>query len=196
MDKQVKSKERVKEFAEVFTNPREINAMLDMIKDEINRIGSRILEPAVGTGNFLVEILSRKLIAIKEKAEGNQLRWEYYVFIAIANIYAIDIQKDNIRECKNRLLKIIVEEYRSLFEDYSEEFINSIKYILSKNIIWGNSLKGMRGDEGKIIFSEWIYDKQNIVRKDYIFLDLVGQDEVAPIEIWEEIHFKRISELN
>jgi len=191
LEKQVKSKERVKDFGEVFTNKREIDAMLDMIKDEINKIPSKILEPACGTGNFLVEILNRKLEVIKERAEGNQTRWEYYVFIAIANMYGIDIQEDNVRECKNRLLKIIVSECRELFSECCDEFVKAIKYVLTKNIIWGNSLIGMRCDSGKIVFSEWVYDKQNIIRKDYYLLDMIGK-EAEPLKIWEGIHFKKV----
>ena len=191
-NKQIKTKERVKDFGEVFTNKREIDAMLDMISLEVSRIGSRILEPACGTGNFLVEILNRKLETIKEKAEGNQVRWEYYAFIAIANMYGIDIQEDNVRECRERLLMIVRDEYDKLFNRYMYDFIKSIRYVLDRNIVWGNSLTGLMEDgSGPLVLSEWAYEKQNIIKKDYLFTDLV-RDVHIPIREYERVNFKKV----
>ena len=73
MTKQIKSKNRVSYHGEVFTNEQEVNAMLDLVKDETDRIESRFLEPACGNGNFLAEILRRKLVRVKRQYTRNNL---------------------------------------------------------------------------------------------------------------------------
>ena len=99
---QIKSKQRVTDHGEVYTHQREVNAMLDLVKHETERIDSRFLEPACGTGNFLVEILSRKLVVVKTKYAKSQLEFERYVMIAVGSIYGIDILHDNITACQQR----------------------------------------------------------------------------------------------
>jgi len=88
---QIKSKKRVADHGEVFTHQREVNAMLDLVKTETERIDSRFLEPACGSGNFLVEILQRKLTVVEQKYAKNQIEYEKYAIIAISSIYGIDI---------------------------------------------------------------------------------------------------------
>ncbi len=107
MDKQVKSKKRVSDHGEVFTSEREVNAMLDLVKQETERIDSRFLEPACGSGNFLVEVLRRKLAVVEAKYKSSQLEFERYAVIAISSIYGVDILKDNVEECRERLFLII-----------------------------------------------------------------------------------------
>jgi N-6 DNA Methylase len=63
----VKSKQRVADHGEVFTPAWMVEAMLDLVKDETQRIDSRVLEPACGSGNFLVQVLRRKLAAVELK---------------------------------------------------------------------------------------------------------------------------------
>lgn len=106
MVKQVKSKERVANHGEVFTAEREVNAMLDLVKEETERIDSRFLEPACGDGNFLVKILERKLTAVKSKYKKFPADFEKYSLLAVTSIYGIDILKDNVKNCQNRLYKI------------------------------------------------------------------------------------------
>ncbi len=99
-DKQVKSKKRVSDHGEVFTNEREVNAMLDLVKHETERIDSRFLEPACGNGNFLAEVLKRKLKIVDERYNTNQSDWERYAVIAVSSIYGVEILEDNAQECK------------------------------------------------------------------------------------------------
>lgn len=99
-DKQVKSKKRVSDHGEVFTNEREVNAMLDLVKNETERIDSRFLEPACGNGNFLAEVLKRKLKIVDERYNTNQSDWERYAVIAVSSIYGVEILEDNAQECK------------------------------------------------------------------------------------------------
>ena len=109
--KQVKSKQRVADHGEVFTNEREVNAMLDLVKIESERIDSRFLEPAMGDGNFLVEVLKRKLNSVDKKYKSVQFEWERYAVIAISSIYGVDILHDNAIECRNRLFNIFESEH-------------------------------------------------------------------------------------
>ena len=185
---QIKSKKRVAEHGEVFTNAREVNAMLDLVKNECNRIESTFLEPACGDGNFLVEIISRKLSAIKNSKKPNykkdQPAYEKAMLVAVGSIYGIDIMQDNVKECVARLYKIICNEYEKNFKTtYSEEIEHCIRYILSKNIVCGNALdmKDYKGDP--IRFSEWKNPFNGwINRKEYAFEDLLEKgDEALPL---------------
>ena len=99
---QVKSKQRVEEHGEVFTNDREVNAMLDLVKQETERIDSRFLEPACGDGNFLAEVLRRKLEVVGKRYGRSQLEYERYAFVAVSSIYGVDILQDNVEDCRER----------------------------------------------------------------------------------------------
>ena len=104
MEKQVVSKKRVADHGEVYTNKREVNAMLNLVKQETERIESRFLEPACGTGNFLSEILARKLVIVEDRYVKHQHDFELYGVLAISSIYGIDLLEDNVEACRNRLL--------------------------------------------------------------------------------------------
>jgi hypothetical protein len=114
---QVKSKKRVNDHGEVLTSEREVNAMLDLVKDETERIDSRFLEPACGDGNFLAEILRRKLQAVKNSYNNNHLEHEKYAILAFTSIYGIDILLDNVEDCISRLFNIFNDEYISNCKD-------------------------------------------------------------------------------
>ena len=171
-NKQVKSKKRVADHGEVFTSEREVNAMLDLVKQETERIDSRFLEPACGTGNFLVEILRRKLAIVENRYKKSQLEYERYAIIAISSIYGIDLLDDNIEECRHRLFEIFNKQYISFYKsNYKIECINSVKYILEKNIIKGDalSLKTQQNGNESIVFSEWsAVNGSMIKRRDFM----------------------------
>ena len=109
MTEQVKSKQRVADHGEVFTADREVNAMLDLVKQETERVDSRFLEPACGDGNFVAEILRRKLEAAKKRAVPPKkkkplpLEFEKQSVIAVASIYGVDLMMDNVLACRQRL---------------------------------------------------------------------------------------------
>jgi type I restriction-modification system DNA methylase subunit len=113
---QVKSKKRVTDHGEVFTNQREVNAMLDLVKHETERIDSRFLEPACGNGNFLAEVLRRKLAVVDSRYSKSQVEWERYSVIAVSSIYGVDILEDNAQECRDRLLGIYTDWYSKVFK--------------------------------------------------------------------------------
>ena len=112
--KQIKSKKRVADHGEVFTNEREVKAMCDLVKTETERIDSRFLEPACGDGNFLAEILMRKLEIVKKKYKKSTFDYEKMSLLAVSSVYGVDILIDNVNECRERLYKIWEKEYKKV----------------------------------------------------------------------------------
>ena len=174
---QVKSKKRVTDHGEVFTPEREVNAMLELVKQETERIDSRFLEPACGTGNFLVAVLRRKLKIVENRYKRSQLEFERYTVIAISSIYGVDILEDNVVECRNRLFEIFDEKYTSFYKTKcKEECRTSIKYILKRNILRGDALtlKTVGNDDQPIVFSEWsAVNGSMIKRRDFTLANLL-----------------------
>jgi hypothetical protein len=179
---QTKSRQRVIDHGEVFTHEREVNGMLDLVKNETERLDSRFLEPACGTGNFLDAILNRKLTVLKQKYARSQPEYEKYGVIVISSLYGIDLLEDNVKECRERLLKIFEKEYASIFKhQVSSNYVKVLKFILSKNIVGGDALT-MKDNKGKpLIFSEWSipYNDSKIKRKEYSFKDIF-----SPTLLW------------
>lgn len=174
--KQVKSRKRVADHGEVFTNEREVNAMLDLVKQETERIDSRFLEPACGNGNFLAEILRRKLNVVDSRYGRSQFDWERYAIIAVSSIYGVEILEDNAKECRERLAKIFDERYTSSFaEKCKDECRRSVRFLLSRNILWGDALDFTNPiSKEPIIFSEWsAVNGTMLKRRDYVFRFLV-----------------------
>lgn len=176
---QVKSKERVVNHGEVFTAQREVNAMCDLVKEETERIESRFLEPACGNGNFLAEILRRKLEVVKNRYRKNFFDYERYAVLAISSLYGIDILKDNVKECRERLFKIWDKEYVTNVKNLvSGECREAVQYILKKNIVCGDALTMKQNDGTSIIFSEWNFVSVNqIKRRDFAFDELIEAEE-------------------
>ena len=169
MSSQVKSKERVRDHGEVFTNEREVNAMLDLVKDETENIESTFLEPACGDGNFLSEIIRRKLNIVKERYSKNLENHEKYSIVAISSIYGVELLKDNVLTCIDRLYNIWNEEYIKIAKkNINKDVQDACKYILTKNILCGDALT-LKQENGKpIIFAEWKLVSGNMLkRRDY-----------------------------
>lgn len=173
---QVKSKKRVADHGEVFTNEREVNAMLDLVKHETERIESRFLEPACGNGNFLAEVLRRKLTVVENRYGKSQVEWERYAVLAVSSIYGVDILEDNAIECQQRLFGIFSKLYIERFGiNCKEEMLKSIQFILGRNILWGDALDFTNPKTRKpIVFSEWSLVSENMIkRRDFVFKFLV-----------------------
>jgi hypothetical protein len=180
---QIKSRDRVADFGEVYTNQKEVVSMINLVSNEAERLDSRFLEPACGSGNFLVEVLKRKLSKIETKHSKSQFDFERNSFLAISTIYGIDILEDNAEECRQNLLSIFKEKYLSLFyETHSRDFILNIVFLLKKNIIHGDALTLLRSDGTNlpIVFSEWSFiDQTKIKRRDFTLSELFAN---APFE--------------
>lgn len=185
MEKQIKSRQRVADHGEVYTAEREVKAMCDLVSDECSRIDSRFLEPACGDGNFLAEILSRKLAAVKKKYKKSVIDYEKNALLAVSSIYGVDILADNVAACRERLFKMWQKEYKAVVKTaYSEDTEKSVRFILSKNIVCGNALTLMCVDENgidtdtPIIFSEWAFIMgANMQRQDFTFSELLNRDD-------------------
>ena len=210
VEKQIVSKQRVTNHGEVYTGKREVSAMLDLVKQETERIESRFLEPACGTGNFLSEILERKLRVVESRYGKSQLEYERNAVLAVSSIYGIDLLEDNVIKCRQRLFDIFDRAYSSLFPD---ECRNTVRYILGRNIIWGDAitLKTVGDNPQPIIFSEWSpFNGSMIVRRDFAFHELLffaGMreaplfsdlgDEVfipEPVKEYPPTHFLRLAD--
>ncbi len=191
MEKQVVSKKRVADHGEVFTSQREVNAMLDLVKPETERIDSRFLEPACGTGNFLTEILNRKLEAI-QKYRRSQLEYEKYLVTVVSSIYGIDILEDNVIECRRRLFEIVNQKYTTLFKSKARnEVRKTVQFILDRNIIHGDALTLKTADETQpITFSEWSFHGSMIKRRDFTFSSLLPEQQTKKPDMFSPSSLK------
>lgn len=190
MARQVKSKERVAEHGEVFTNEREVNAMLDLVKQETERIDSRFLEPACGEGAFLKEILRRKLEVVKRMYKKSPYDYERYAILALTSIYGVDIMADNVEICRQILFDIWNAEYTQNAKKQANDQCREIaKFILRKNILCGDALTLLQDDNLPITFAEWsLVMGDNFKRRDYQLNELLdGHEEQMTIFMigWE-----------
>ena len=181
MNNQVKSKARVADFGEVNTSEREINAMLDLVKQETERLDSRFLEPACGDGNFLIEVLNRKLEILVKKYKKNQYEFERNSVVVVGSIYVVDILQDNAKSAKERLFNRFFEVYEKYFKkNLNENLVESLRFILNKNIIHGDALTLKQVEsEDPVTFSEWAIINSKLKRRDFTLADLLAY---APFE--------------
>lgn len=191
MAPQIKSKQRVVDHGEVFTSEREVNAMLDLVKQETDRIESRFLEPACGTGNFLIEVLHRKLDVVESRYKKSKLEYERYAVLAVSSIYGVDIQEDNVIQCRDRLFGYFNERYIQLYsDDCSPECRKSVQYILERNILWGDALtmKTVCGKEDPIVFSEWSAVNGSLLkRRDYSLAHLLAYQPMDGFNLFSDL---------
>ena len=191
IEKQVKSKQRVADHGEVLTSPREVNAMLDLVKHETDRIDSRFLEPACGTGNFLTEILNRKLRVVEARYGQSQPDYERYAVLAVSSLYGIDILGDNVQECRKRLFDIFDQRYTSLFGGRAKDQCrHAARFILTRNIIWGDalSLKTADSNPQPIVFSEWSpVNGTMLKRRDFTFHGLLAHEAVKALPLFSDM---------
>lgn len=168
----VKSKQRVADHGEVFTPSWMVEAMLDLVKDESHRIDSRFLEPACGSGNFLVQVLRRKLAAVEMKFGKSDFEKRHYALLGLMCIYGIELLPDNIVECRANLLEIFAE-YLNLNE--SDDFYRTASSVLEQNLVHGDALTMRARDGQPITFAEWGYlGKGKFQRRDFRFDVLTG----------------------
>lgn len=216
---QTKSKRRVADHGEVFTAEREVNAMLDLVKQETERIDSRFLEPACGDGNFLAEILRRKLAVVKSRYGKHAADYERYAVIAVTSIYGVELLPDNTNECRKRLFEIFDKEYTATCKkEANEDTRQAVRHILRHNILCGDALTMKKSDGEPIIFAEWsAVNGAMLKRRDFrldqmleqntsnLQLDLFGEtgeyerDEtgaivLSPIREFPPTHYRRVQE--
>jgi len=216
---QTKSRQRVTDHGEVFTAEREVNAMLDLVKQETERIDSRFLEPACGDGNFLAEILRRKLAVVKSRYGKNPDDYERYAVIAVTSIYGVELLADNAKVCRQRMFEIFDNEYGTVCKkSANDDTREAVRHILRHNILCGDALTMKAADGEPIIFAEWsAVNGCMLKRRDFqlsqmlaentedMQLDLFGnagqyeRDEkgavvLSPVREFPPIHYRRVQE--
>jgi hypothetical protein len=160
-----KSKQRVADHGEVFTPAWLVEAMLDLVKEESERIDSRFLEPACGSGNFLVQVLRRKLAVVEGKFGKSDFERRHYALLALMCIYGIELLADNIAECRANMLEILAD-YLNLEE--ADDVYRAAAYVLSENLVHGDALTMRASDGQPISFAEWGYlGKGKFQRRDF-----------------------------
>ncbi|HFF6203514.1 N-6 DNA methylase [Stenotrophomonas maltophilia] len=163
----VKSKQRVADHGEVFTPPWMVEAMLDLVKSETERIDSRFLEPACGSGNFLVQILRRKLAAVELKYGKAEFEKRNFALLGLMCIYGVELLPDNILECRENLLEIFAE-YLGL--DADADLYRAASFVLTQNLVHGDALTMLDNSKQPITFAEWGYlGKGKFQRRNFRF---------------------------
>ncbi len=163
----VKSKQRVADHGEVFTPAWMVEAMLDMVKGETERIDSRFLEPACGSGNFLIQILKRKLAAVELKYGRSDFEKKHFALFGLMCMYGVELLPDNIAECRKHLLDIF-SEYLNL--DETDDLYRAASYVLSQNLVHGDAVTMLDSSKQPITFAEWGYlGKGKYQRRDFRF---------------------------
>ena len=177
--KLVKSKQRVADHGEVFTPAWLVEAMLDFVQEESERIDSRFLEPACGSGNFLVQVLRRKLAAVELKYGSSEFERQHYALLALMSIYGIELLTDNIAECRANVLGALAE-YLNLAE--SDAFYRAASHVVSQNLVHGDALTMHTHDGQAICFAEWGYlGRGKFQRRDFR-LDTLAQSSAFSAE--------------
>jgi N-6 DNA Methylase len=165
----VKSKARIADHGEVFTPPGMVDAMLDLVKAESERIDSRFLEPACGSGNFVVQVLIRKLATVHARYGQSDFERRHQALLALMSIYGIELLDDNVAECRENLLGIFTD-YLGIAE--GDPFHTAAAAVLTANIVHGDALTMMTRTSrpGPITFAEWSYlGKGRFHRRDFRF---------------------------
>lgn len=167
----VKSKQRVADHGEVFTPAWLVEAMLDLLKDESERIDSRFLEPACGSGNFLVQVLHRKLAAVELKFGRSEFEKRHFALLGLMCMYGIELLDDNVAECRTKLLEILADY---LGVDEKDDICRAAAHVLERNIVHGDALAMTTTGGEPITFAEWGYlGKGKFQRRDFRYHTLV-----------------------
>ena len=189
----VKSKQRVADHGEVFTPAWMVEAMLDLVKGEAERIDSRFLEPACGDGNFLVPVLRRKLAAVELKYGQSDFERRNYALLALMCVYGIELLPDNIKECRGNLLEVF-SEYLNLKP--TDDLYRAASYVLSQNLVHGDAMKMLAWDGSPITFAEWAYLwKGRFKRRDFSLKSLTQMSSLRTVDPASDMEGRNQSEL-
>lgn len=203
----IKSKKRVSDHGEVFTPSWMVEAMLNLVKDESERIDSRFLEPACGSGNFLVRVLQRKLAAVELRYGKADFERRHFALLAVMCIYGIELLPDNIAECRGNLLAIFAEYLRL---DETDDLYRAASFVLGVNLVHGDALTMKASDGNPITFAEWGYlGKGKFQRRDFrldvltgssafsaegsLFAHLGKHEIFTPIKVWPPMSIRELA---
>jgi hypothetical protein len=189
MARSAPNRQRIIDHGEVFTPPSLVDDMLDLVAHECERIDSRFLEPACGDGNFLAEVLRRKLATVDGRNTRNRDKWERDAILAICSLYGIDLLADNIAACRDRLLKLVNDAHDARFKSHlPEEAIRAAAYILSRNILQGDALTLRTARDRPIVFPEWSPVNGGMLkRRDFEYDHLLDHAHVAKLPLFSDL---------
>jgi hypothetical protein len=189
MARSTTNRQRIIDHGEVFSPPALVEDMLDLISHECERIDSRFLEPACGDGNFLAEVLRRKLATVDKRNARNRDKWERDAILAICSLYGIDLLSDNIAACRGRLLKVVCDAYETRFKSpLSGEATRTAAYILSTNIVQGDALTLRTSSDRPIVFPEWSpVDGSMLKRRDFEYDHLLDHAHVSKLPLFSDL---------
>lgn len=168
----IRSKKRVADHGEVFTPSWMVDAMLDLVKGETERIDARFLEPACGSGNFLVPVLQRKLAAVQMKFGKSDFNRRHYALLGLMCCYGIELLADNIEECRANMLEVL-SDYLGLTPE--DDLYRAASRVLTANLVHGDALTMKTAEGAPITFAEWGYiGKGKFQRRDFRLDVLTG----------------------
>jgi hypothetical protein len=186
----IKSKKRVADHGEVFTPPWLVEKMLDLVKSETDRIDSRFLEPACGSGNFLVPVLNKKLVAVDKRYKSSQFERLHHALLGLMCIYGIELLKDNAEECRNNLLEVF-RSHLKLENDCDETF--AARIVLEANIVQGDALSLNDHKGESIVFPEWSYIGKGLFkRRDFKYDELLQLSSFGEGTLFESLEADEI----
>jgi N-6 DNA Methylase len=174
----MKSRQRVGDHGEVFTPAWVIEDMLDLVKPESERVDSRFLEPACGSGNFLIPVLCRKLNTVRLRHGRNDFEKRHYALFSLMCVYGIELLSDNVAECRTNLLSVLVD-----FLDIAEANVwtRAAHEVLRVNIVHGDALTMTTASGEAITFPEWGYfGRGKFQRRDF------GYDSLTQLSSFDE----------
>lgn len=180
----IKSKQRVADHGEVFTPPWLVEKMLDLVAGETERIDSRFLEPACGSGNFLVPILQRKLAAVEARYGRSDFEKRHYALLALASLYGIELLADNIAECRGNMLEVFASYLRI---DETDELYRAASHVLSLNLIHGDAMKMVAANGQPMRVTEWSsVGRGKLNRRDFRLESLTRAGELRQSSVREQ----------
>lgn len=166
-DSLVKSKKRVADHGEVFTPAWIVDRMIGLVKDESERIDSRFLEPACGSGNFLTKVLETKLKVASDRYKKSEFEHQHHALLALMSIYGIELLEDNVHECRQNMLVIFSENLKL---ETDADLYRAGQKVLEANIVHGDALTLQTAIGKPITFAEWGYlGRGKFQRRDFLF---------------------------
>lgn len=204
----MRSKQRVADHGEVFTPPWMVDAMLNLIRDEADRIDSRVLESACGSGNYIVAALQRKLSTVESKFGASSFEGRHYALLSVMCIYGIELLADNIAECRSNMLDTLEA---SLGLKKTDELIAAAAYVIRTNIVHGDSMTMLDSEGESIVFAEWGYlGRGKFQRRDFrlasltasasfdeegtLFADLGNHEIFTPLNTYPPMTLRELAE--
>lgn len=183
------SRQRIIDHGEVFTPPGLVRDMLDLVAHECERIDSRFLEPACGNGNFLAEVLRRKLLTVSKRQAKNAVAWQRDAIVAVCSIYGIDLLGDNIAACRERLLGVVADAAMQISgEPLPDPVARVVAFVLSRNIVQADALTLRTPENKPIVFSEWSpVNGSMIKRRDFTYCALVDHGRIASLPLFSDL---------